>query len=60
MDAAIDSICEESVPIEVNITQFVQCVCGHARQLIEKVHVIYILMLHTGSQGLVNAGAHAQ
>ena len=39
VDAAINEICEESLPIEIDITQFLQCCCGHVRHIMEKANL---------------------
>ncbi|XP_074640655.1 KICSTOR complex protein SZT2-like [Tubulanus polymorphus] len=37
IDSAINNICEESSPpLEIDVTQFIQTVCGHTRSVIEK------------------------
>ena len=43
IEAAINNICEESTPLEIDITHFVYSVCGHVRQLIEKVNLARIV-----------------
>ena len=39
IDAAINEICEESLPIEIDISHFLQCSCGHVRQVMEKANL---------------------
>ena len=34
VDAAINNICEESLPLETNITSFLHASCGHFQQLV--------------------------
>ena len=39
VDTAINGICEESVPIEMDITRYLHSMCGHVRQLIERAKI---------------------
>ena len=39
VDAAINGICEESSPVEVDITRYIHSVCGHIRHLVEKANI---------------------
>ena len=38
IEAAINNICEESTPLEIDVTRFVYSVCGHVRQRIERLN----------------------
>ncbi|ELT88147.1 hypothetical protein CAPTEDRAFT_195377 [Capitella teleta] len=39
VDTAINNICEEHLPCEVDISQFLQLSCGHIRQIVERVRM---------------------
>ncbi len=39
MDAAINGICEESLPLELDITRYIHSICGHVRHLVEKANI---------------------
>ncbi len=36
MDHAVNGICEESLPLELDISRFLQVSCGHIRQILEQ------------------------
>ena len=39
IDSAINGICEEQLVLEIDITKFVQCVCTHIRQKVDKANL---------------------
>ena len=39
VDTAINGICEESLPVEMNITRYLHNTCGHIRQLLERAKI---------------------
>ena len=39
VDAAINQICEESLPLEVDITHFIHSFCDHVHHLVEKANL---------------------
>ena len=39
IDAAINNICEESLPLETNVTSFLHATCGHFQKLVNEGRV---------------------
>ena len=39
MDSAINSICEESLPLEIDVTHFLQSLCNHAQDYVEQYNL---------------------
>ena len=44
VDTAVNRICEEHLPIEIDITKYIHSVCGHIQKKIERAKQQFIVM----------------